>query len=116
LDAGRKVLLILSAAKDLLGHRFFVYILASHSRVLYTGVTRSLLRRMHQHRLGQVPRFTRRYNVNRLVFFQETPSARAAFDRERQIKGWKRDKKIRLIESVNAQWLDLAEEWFSGSD
>jgi putative endonuclease len=71
---------------------------------------------MHQHRLGQVPRFTRRYNVNRLVFFQETPSARAAFDRERQIKGWKRDKKIRLIESVNAQWLDLAEEWFSGSD
>jgi len=91
---------------------FFVYILASRSRVLYTGVTRDLLRRMHQHRLGQVPGFTRRYNVNRLVFFEETPSARSAFDCERQIKGWKREKKLRLIESANAEWLDLAREWF----
>src|SRR4051812_8115180 len=92
--------------------RFFVYILASHSRVLYTGVTRDLLRRVHQHRLGQLPGFTRRYHVTRLVFFQETPSARSAFQRERQIKGWKRQKKTRLIESVNPEWLDLAKEWF----
>ena len=68
---------------------------------------------MNQHRLGQVPGFTRRYNVNRLVFFEETPSARSAFDRERQIKGWKRDKKIRLIETSNAGWQDLAYTWFS---
>jgi putative endonuclease len=95
--------------------RFFVYILASRSRVLYTGVTRDLVRRMHQHRLGLVPGFTRRYNVTRLVFFEGTPSARSAFDRERQIKGWKRDKKIRLIESVNAEWLDLSKEWFTTS-
>jgi len=92
--------------------RFFVYILASRSRVLYTGVTRNLLRRVHQHRLGQIPGFTLRYNVTRLVYFEDTPSARSAFEREHQIKGWSREKKIRLVESVNAGWLDLAEDWF----
>jgi putative endonuclease len=97
---------------NVVGLRFFVYILASHSRVLYTGVTRDLLRRIHQHRLGQVPGFTKRYHVTRLVYFEETPSARTAFDREHQIKGWSREKKIQLIESVNAGWLDLAENWF----
>jgi putative endonuclease len=92
--------------------QFCVYILASHSRVLYTGVTRDLLRRVHQHRLGQIPGFTQDYQVTRLVYFEETPSARFAFDRERQIKGWSREKKIRLIESTNAGWLDLAKDWF----
>jgi putative endonuclease len=92
--------------------RIFVYILASRSGVLYIGVTRDLLRRMHQHRVGQVPGFTRRYHVNRLVFYEQTPSARSAFERERQIKGWKRQKKIRLIETVNPEWVDLAKEWF----
>ncbi len=92
--------------------RFFVYILASHSRVLYTGVTRDLLRRIHQHRLGQIPGFTQEYHVNRLVYFEETPSARFAFDRERQIKGWTRAKKIWLVESLNAGWLDRAKDWF----
>ena len=91
---------------------FCVYILASHSRVLYTGVTRDLIRRIHQHRLGLVPGFTQQYHVNRLVYFEETPSSRSAFDRERQIKGWSREKKLRLIESTNAGWLDLAVDWF----
>jgi putative endonuclease len=92
--------------------RFFVYILSSRSRVLYTGVTRDLLRRVHQHRLGQIAGFTQRYHVNRLVYFEETASVRSAFERERQIKGWSREKKIRLVESVNAGWLDLARDWF----
>jgi putative endonuclease len=92
--------------------RFYVYILASNSRVLYTGVTRDLIRRVHQHRLGLVPGFTQQYHVNRLVHFEETPSARFAFDRERQIKGWSREKKLRLIESTNLGWLDLAVDWF----
>ena len=91
---------------------FCVYILASHSRVLYTGVTRDLIRRINQHRLGLIPGFTHQYHVNRLVYFEETPSARSAFDRERQIKGWSREKKLRLIESTNAGWLDLAADWF----
>jgi putative endonuclease len=92
--------------------RFFIYILASHSRVLYTGVTRDLLRRVHQHRRAQIRGFTRKYHVNRLVYFEETLSARAAFKRERQIKGWSREKKLRLVESCNAGWLDLAANWF----
>jgi putative endonuclease len=92
--------------------RFYVYILASRSRVLYTGVTRDLLRRVHQHRLGQIAGFTRRYHVTRLVYFEETPSAIAAFEREHQIKGWSRAKRVHLIESVNAGWLDLAADWF----
>jgi putative endonuclease len=73
--------------------QFFVYILASRSRVLYTGVTRNLLRRVHQHRLGQITGFTQDYHVTRLVHFEETPSARFAFDRERQIKGWSRERR-----------------------
>jgi len=96
--------------------QFWVYILASHSRVLYTGVTRNLLRRVYQHRIGQVPGFTRRYEVTHLVYFEETPSARSAFEREHQIKGWSREKKIRLVESVNAGWVDLAEDWFSKTE
>ena len=94
------------------GQRFFVYILASHCRVLYTGVTRDLLHRVYQHRVGFVPGFTQRYHVTRLVHFEETSSARSAFEREREIKGWSRKKKIRLIESGNAGWLDLAADWF----
>jgi putative endonuclease len=92
--------------------RFFVYILASRSRVLYTGVTRDLVRRMHQHRTGQIEGFTQKYHVNRLVYFEETSSARSACSRERQIKGWVREKKLRLIEANNAGWLDLAADWF----
>ena len=92
--------------------RFYVYILASRSRVLYTGVTRDLLRRIYKHRNGQIPGFTEKYHVNRLVYFEETPGARFAFDREHQINGWSRHKKIRLIESRNAGWLDLARDWF----
>lgn len=93
---------------------FSVYILASHSRVLYTGVTRDLRRRMFEHRQGAVPGFTARYRIHRLVYFEQTPSARTAFDRERQIKKWSRAKKVGLIESVNVGWRDLATDWFPG--
>jgi len=97
-------------------NKFYVYILASRSRVLYTGVTRDLIRRIHQHRLGLAPGFTQQYHVNRLVYFEETPTARSAFDRERQIKGWSREKKLRLIDSTNAGWLDLAVDWFTKAE
>jgi putative endonuclease len=95
---------------------FAVYLLASRSRVLYVGVTRDLLKRVHEHRRGLVPGFTKKYNVTRLVYFERTPSARDAFQRERQIKGWSRQKKIDLIESNNAGWLDLARDWFSTAE
>jgi putative endonuclease len=93
----------------------FVYILASHHRVLYTGITSDLCRRIYQHKNGLIPGFTKRYAINRLVYFESTSHIRAAIERERQIKSWRRERKIRLIETVNAGWLDLAEDWFPPS-
>jgi putative endonuclease len=95
---------------------FTVYILASLSRRLYIGVTSDLLRRLHEHRTGALPSFTTRYRITRLVHFEQTPNAKAAIERETEIKKWSREKKIRLIESTNAGWLDLAEAWFDQPD
>ena len=91
---------------------FFVYILASQSRRLYVGVTSDLGRRMFEHRSGQGSAFTSRYRITRLVHFEVTPNSRAAIAREKQIKGWTREKRLRLVESANPMWIDLAEDWF----
>ena len=88
----------------------FVYILASKSGVLYVGVTNRLRRRIVEHRLKLVDGFSARYNVTRLVYYQEFGDIRNAIAREKQIKGWLRAKKIALIESTNPRWKDLAEE------
>jgi len=93
---------------------YYVYIMASHSHVLYIGTTSDLGRRVYQHKAGLLKGFTSKYRVTRLVYYEETPNSRAAVTRERQIKGWVREKKLRLIESVNAGWVDLAEGWFQG--
>jgi putative endonuclease len=89
-----------------------VYILASTSRVLYAGIASDLHRRVFQHKAGLIPGFTRDYRVNRLVYYEAHRSIRAAITRERAIKGWRRSKKIALIEQANAGWLDLAADWF----
>jgi putative endonuclease len=87
----------------------FVYILASKSGVLYTGVTNTLDRRALQHRQKMVEGFTKRYNVTRLVHYERFADIRTAIAREREVKGWLRKKKIALIESTNPAWKDLAE-------
>jgi len=87
---------------------YSVYILASLSRRLYIGVTNELSHRIPQHRAGRADAFTAQYRITRLVYFEQTPNARAAIAREKQLKGWRRQKKVALIESVNAGWLDLA--------
>ena len=92
----------------------FVYILASKSGVLYTGVTSTLNRRIVQHRHKTFDGFTTRYNVNRLVHYERFADIRTAIAREKQIKGWLRAKKIALIESANPSWKDLAESLFPG--
>ena len=93
---------------------YYVYIMASHSQVLYIGTTSDLGRRVYQHKAGLLQGFTSKYRITRLVYYEETPNSRAAVARERQIKGWVREKKLRLIESVNTGWVDLAEGWFDG--
>jgi putative endonuclease len=92
--------------------RYFVYVMTNHSGTLYTGVTSDLRRRVWEHKQGVVEGFTRRYNVKRLVFFEETADVNAAIARERQLKSWRRSKKVALIESVNPGWKDLSEGWY----
>jgi putative endonuclease len=107
---------ILSAAKDLLfanaRDRYFVYILASKSRRLYVGVTNDLERRLYEHKQKLADGFTAKYHIDRLVHFEETSEVLAAIEREKQIKGWLREKKVSLIESNNPTWEDLSEAWY----
>ena len=90
---------------------YFVYILASRSRVLYVGVTGDLERRIWQHKDHAIAGFTAAYNVDRLVHFEGTTDVREAIAREKQIKGWRRSKKVALIERTNPCWRDLSEDW-----
>jgi putative endonuclease len=86
---------------------YYVYILASRSRCLYVGVTNDLRRRMAEHRAGGVA-FTARYRCSRLVHVDTTPDVRSAIAREKQLKRWRRAKKLALIERMNPGWEDLA--------
>jgi putative endonuclease len=90
---------------------YYVYILASKSRTLYTGVTNDLERRVIEHRRKLLPGFTARYNINRLVYYEVCNDPLAAISREKQIKGWTRLRKVALIESLNRDWKDLSEAW-----
>ena len=91
-------------------NRFYVYVLASRTRVLYIGITNDLRRRTHEHRMGLGSKFCHRYNVFRLVYFERIENPHAAIAREKQLKGWRRSKKIALIENANPQWVDLQSE------
>jgi putative endonuclease len=90
--------------------RFFIYILASASRTLYIGMTNDLERRVREHRSKQGG-FTARYSVTALVYWEEYADPRDAIAREKYLKGWKRFRKIALVESKNPEWADLAEDW-----
>ena len=88
-----------------------MYILASRSRTLYTGVTGELRKRVLQHKLGLIEGFTKKYRINRLVYYESYPDVRDAIAREKQIKRWRREKKVKLIEERNPTWDDLATGW-----
>jgi putative endonuclease len=90
---------------------YFVYTMASISRVIYVGMTNDLGRRVLEHKAKQTEGFTQKYNVNRLVHFEVTRDVREALAREKQIKGWRRSKKIELIEQTNPGWHDLSADW-----
>lgn len=91
---------------------YYIYIVTnSWDTVLYTGVTNNLLRRVEEHKLKRNPFcFTARYNVNKLVYYEEFDYIQDAIDREKAIKAGSRKKKIHLIESINPDWKDLSEE------
>ena len=87
---------------------YYVYILASKSRRLYIGVTSNLEQRLWEHKNKVVESFTNQYNIDRLVYFEDTTDVRSAIEREKQLMGWRREKKITLIETINAAWEELS--------
>ena len=91
--------------------KYAVYILASKSRTLYIGVTNDLMRRLYEHKHKLVQGFTSKYNIHRLVYFEQTEDVNAAIEREKVLKGWLRSRKIELIESMNPTWEDLSIGW-----
>jgi len=93
----------------MLTKQYFVYIMASRSRVIYIGMTNNLRRRVEQHQQKLVEGFTQKYNVTRLVYYEVTHEVHAAIAREKELKGWRRSKKVTLIESMNPLWKDLSE-------
>jgi putative endonuclease len=91
----------------------FIYILASKKNgTIYTGVTSNLIKRIYEHKAGLLEGFTKKYNVKILVHYEEFGDMYNAISREKQIKGWKREKKIALIEKENPEWKDLAKDWY----
>ena len=91
---------------------YYVYIMASASRALYTGVTNNLERRVLQHRRKLLGEFTARYSINRLEYYEVCGEILAAIAHEKQIKSWSRKKKIALIESMKRDWKDLSAAWY----
>ena len=91
---------------------YYVYILTNwNNKVIYVGVTRDLARRLYEHQQKLLAGFTKKYNLTKLVYFEETNDVYAAIAREKQIKGWLRSKKDQLIESINPNWDDLSDHW-----
>ena len=89
-----------------------VYIMTNVAKTLYIGVTSNLERRMYQHKHGLIEGFTKKYGLHQLVYFEQTADIRVAIEREKQLKGWRRARKIEPIETTNPNWEDLAARWF----
>jgi len=90
---------------------YFIYIMTNRSKTLYTGVTNNLVRRVREHKIGTGSCFASKYKLDRLAYFERFEDIHNAIEREKQIKGWLRIKKIALIVSVNPAWRDLSQEW-----
>ena len=114
---------ILSEAKDLKNQsekpqkgnrmgKYYVYILTNkNNKVMYIGVTNNIQRRLYEHKTGLIEGFTKKYNVHKLVWFEETCDVKSAIEKEKQLKGWKRERKNQLVSERNPEWKDLSDEW-----
>jgi len=91
---------------------YFTYMMASRSHTLYVGVTGNLFKRVFQHKWKDHEGFSAKYNCDRLVWFEDHPNIATAIAREKELKGWRRTRKITLIESMNAVWADLSRDWY----
>ena len=93
-------------------NQYYVYIVTNGVRTLYIGVTNDLTRRVHEHQHKLIDGFTKKYNVTMLVHYEVTTDVQSAIAREKQLKGWRRSKKIDLIEASNPEWVDLSLGWY----
>jgi putative endonuclease len=91
---------------------YYVYLMCNRSGTLYCGMTSALEKRVMQHKTRAVPGFTAKYHIDRLVWFASTNDVHIAIEFEKRIKGWRRSKKIALIESTNPAWKDLSKDWY----
>ncbi len=92
-------------------NQYYVYIMTNGVRTLYIGVTNDLMRRVFEHKEKLVEGFTKKYNITMLVYYETASDIQVAIAREKQLKNWRRSKKIALIESSNPQWKDFSLEW-----
>ncbi|MDP3581443.1 MAG: GIY-YIG nuclease family protein [Ignavibacteria bacterium] len=93
-------------------YRYFVYIISNwNNKVIYVGVTNDIVRRISEHKNKLVDWFSKKYNLNKLVYFEETTDINVAISREKEIKKWRREKKNNLINLLNLEWNDLSESW-----
>ena len=91
---------------------FFTYIMTSRSHTLYIGVSGNLRKRVFEHKWREHDGFTEKYNCDRLVWFESYQDIQQAIEREKQLKRWRREKKIQLIEATNPAWVDLSRDWY----
>ena len=90
---------------------YYVYLLTNwNNKVIYVGVTNDLNRRLYEHKNKIIQGFTQKYNLNKLVYFEETNDINAAITREKEIKKWRREKKDKLVNQLNPNWIDLSEQ------
>ncbi|MCH8988431.1 MAG: GIY-YIG nuclease family protein [Chloroflexi bacterium] len=92
--------------------QYYVYVMTNRSRTLYVWITNDLERRVHKHKSESIEGSTKRYKLNRLVYLDATSSIEGAVNREKELKKWRRSKKIDLIEAANPRWKDLSEDWY----
>jgi putative endonuclease len=91
---------------------YYVYIMGSKTGTLYVGTTSDIKRRVYEHKSHLLPGFTDKYNIERLLYFEAIGDPASAINREKQIKAWRREKKVALIDSINPSWEDLSEDWY----
>ena len=91
----------------------YVYIMSSKSAVLYVGVTNNIKRRVYEHKNHLVKGFTDKYGIDRLVYYETIRDPISAIEREKEVKAWRREKKVKLIDSINPSWDDMSLSWTS---
>lgn len=92
--------------------QYYVYIMTNRSGTLYVGVTNNIRKRVYQHKNKLVEGFSKKYNIDRLIYYEVFSDVRSAIVREKSIKGWLRSRKIELINTINPDWKDLSKDWF----